>query len=70
VGYGESENVLSTENCYLVQCGESVKLPNVGSCSVVLFTDALKMDFIHTKNVADFPPSPPVSGKFMIFSCQ
>lgn len=58
-GYAASEKFLLTENCYRVQFCVSVKLPNVGGlCSVVLITGALKVDFLHTKNGADFPPSP------------
>lgn len=59
VDYAESENILLTENCYLVQFCVAVKLPNVGGlCSVVLVTSALKVAFFHIKNIPDFPPHP------------
>lgn len=59
VDYAESENILLTENCYLVQFCVAVKLPNVGRlCSHVLVTGDLKVDFFHIKNIPDFAPHP------------
>lgn len=59
MSYAESANFLLSEKCYLVQFCVSVRLTNVGGlCSVVLIIGTLKVDFLHTENVADFPFPP------------